>query len=266
MRIIKTEIPFLNIKTQAFVFLPDPSEALKPTWAIFTHGYTSDKSSIINWSIRLSEMGVPSILFDLPGHYLGNFSEVDSFSDFKNHAHELFQTAFLELEKFFLANYPLEEGFSSKENFQLVFGGHSLGAMLSIKALKLNFFKKFKKRAIGVGIGMAPKHVVHIFDTPFYQATLKIRAQLVSKELNPDNVFPWIKKEKQELNITNEHIHLITGVDDLVVGDDGLERFVEKLKELGNLVTFEKPTRLPHHEPELASGHIKKYFKAENLF
>jgi hypothetical protein len=265
MKIVKSEIPYLKIKTQCFVFLPDPGEVLKPTWALFTHGYTSDKSSILNWSVRLAEMGVASVLFDLPGHYLGNFSEVDNFSDFKNHAHELFQAAYVELHKNFLENFPLEENFTTQNNFQLVFGGHSLGAMLAIKALKLDFFKDFKRRAIGVGIGMAPKHVVHIFDTPFYQATLKVRSQLVSKELNPDNVFPWIKQEKADLKIANEHIHLITGIDDLVVGDDGLERFMEKLQSLNNTVTFEKPTKLPHHEPELASGHIKKYFKAEKL-
>jgi hypothetical protein len=246
--------------------LPDENQTHATTFAIFSHGYTADKSSIINWSIRLAEVGVCGALFDLPGHYLGNFSEVVSFDDFKNHAHELFLGAFNGLKQKYIEIYPLNEPTLLSPDFELVLGGHSLGAMLALKAIKLDEFKNLKKRAIGVGIGMAPKKVVHLFDTPFYKSTLLVREQLVSPELKSDNVFPWIKKEKEDISLTNHKIHLINGVDDLVVGEDGMERFQEVLLKLGNYVTCEKPNKLPHHEPALAAGHIKKYFKDAGLF
>jgi len=255
MKLIKHYLTYADQQTNALLFVPETKDfegSIRPAAAIFTHGYTSDKSSIINWNVRLAEVGIPSVLFDLPGHFLGNYSEVNDFSFFKNHAHELFSEAFLLLKDFKIDH--------------LVLGGHSLGAMLAIKALKLPEFSALKKSAIGVGIGMAPQAVVHLFDTPFYKATLNFRSQLVSAELGPDNVFPWIKQEKQDLNIANEKIHLITGIDDLVVGEDGMERFKEKLEGLNNIVTMEKPTKLPHHEPQLAASHVKKYFKKEGFF
>lgn len=267
MKIIKTTLNYLDQKTNALIFLPavknddGVTSDIQPTVAIFTHGYTSDKSSIINWPIRLTEAGVACILFDLPGHYLGNFSEVEDFEYFKNHAHELFLNAFLELKKKFIEELPLHEHLLNENQLKLVLGGHSLGAMLSLKALMLPEFKKYEKLSISVGLGMAPLNVVHIFDTPFYKATLKIREQLVSPALNPENIFPWIKEEKKVFDVHNQRIHLITGVDDMVVGEDGMERFTESLVLKNNTVTIEKPTKLPHHEPQLAAAHVKKYLK-----
>ena len=144
---------------------------------------------------------------------------------------------------------------------KLVFGGHSLGGILCIKAMGMSEFALFEKRAIGVGLGMAPKDVVHLFDTPFYKSTLKVREQLVSPELRPDNVFPWIKEEKENIQITNQDIHLISGDDDLVVGSDGMERFMEVLVEKNNKVSIDRPSKLPHHEPQFAASHIKKYLR-----
>ena len=74
----------------------------------------------------------------------------------------------------------------------------------------------------------------------------------------------WIKEEKQRLDVENQTIHLITGADDLVVGGDGMERFIENLSPKNNKVTFEKPSKLPHHEPQLAAAHVKKYLKKIN--
>jgi predicted esterase len=247
MKVIKDYLTYADQKTNALIFLPDDDVEICTTAAIFTHGYTSDKSSIINWPIRLAEIGVPCVLFDLPGHYLGNFSEVNDFDYFTKHAHELFYSAFL-----LLNNFIIDE---------VVLGGHSLGAMLALKALNLSQFNNLKTRAIGVGIGMAPKNVVHLFDTPFYKTTLNLREQLVSPALNSSNVFPWIKQEKEVISLSNKTIHLITGLDDLVVGNDGTERFKEQLEAQGNIVTLERPTRLPHHEPQLAASHVKKYLK-----
>lgn len=264
MKVIKHYLHFENEKTNALIFLPDDLDSLKSTFAVFTHGYTAEKGSILTWAIRLSESGIPCILFDLPGHYLGNYSEVKNFESFKSHSHELFHDAFKALSTAFREEYPLYEHYLDPGQLKLVLGGHSLGAMLSIKALALPQFENFTKLSIAVGLGMAPKNVVHLFDTPFYKSTLRIREQLVSPALKPDNVFPWIKAEKENIQIENANIHLITGIDDLVVGEDGMERFAEVLIAKKNNTTFEKPTKLPHHEPQLAAVHIKKYLKKMN--
>ena len=251
MKVIKNYLSYADQQTNAMLFLPDADVAVKSVAAIFTHGYTSDKSSILTWPQRLAEAGVPCVLFDLPGHYLGNYSEVNDFDYFKNHAHELFYEAFLKLNQF-----DIEE---------VVLGGHSLGAMLALKALDLKEFQNIKKRAIGVGIGMAPLDVVHLFDTPFYKPTLDFREQLVSAALAPSNVFPWIKTEKNEISLSGHTIHLINGLDDVVVGEGGMERFKERLELLNNSVTMDKPNKLPHHEPQMAAPLIKKYFKQVGL-
>ncbi len=262
MKIIKATLPYKDQKTNVFYFLPDASETILSTWAIFTHGYTSDKSSILNWPLRLTEVGISCALFDLPGHYLGNFSEVESFEDFKSSAPELFQEAFKGLQRHFLEEFPLNEHQTEAGELKLLLGGHSLGALLSLKAISLEAFKDFEKRAVCVGLGMAPKDVVHLFDTPFYKSTLRVREQLVSKALNSDIVFPWIKEEKKSITITGQTIHLITGDDDLVVGSDGMERFIESLNAKGNIATMERPSKLPHHEPQMAAPHIKKHLKS----
>jgi len=261
MKILKDYLPYQDQKTNVMYFLPDLDAEIKPTFVVMTHGYTADKSSIINWPIRLAEVGVSCALFDIPGHYQGNYSEVNDFEYFKAHAHELFFQAFKGLTDAFKEEFPLNEHFTEAAHMKVALAGHSLGAMLSLKALASNEFAQYEKRSIGVGLGMAPKDVVHLFDTPFYKSTLKVREQLVSPELKPDNVFPWIKEIKNTIEMSNQDVHLISGDDDLVVGGDGMERFMESLVKKGNRVTMEKPSKLPHHEPQLAASHVKKYLK-----
>lgn len=261
MKIKKDYLNYDSEKTNVMYFLPGLELEILPTFILLTHGYTSDKSSILNWAIRLAESGASVALFDLPGHYQGNYSEVNSFIYFKNNAHKLFTEAFFGLFKIFKDEFPLHEKFLAPEELRIVFGGHSLGALLALKAMAQDEFLPFQKRGIGVGLGMAPKDMVHLFDTPFYKSTLNIREQLVSPELKPENVFPWIRNEKKDLEIKNQDIHLITGEDDLVVGEDGLERFKINLEEKNNRVTIERPTKLPHHEPNMAASYVKKYLK-----
>lgn len=261
MKILKNTLNYQDQKTNAMYFLPAASDLVKPVFVVLTHGYTADKSSIMTWAIRLAEIGASVALFDIPGHYQGNYSEVTDFEYFKDNAHKLFLEAFKGLTDAFKDEFPLNDHFLESPQLKLVLAGHSLGAMLALKAMTLSEFELFEKRAIGVGLGMAPKNVVHLFDTPFYKATLHIREQLVSPELKPDNVFPWIRDEKTSIEISNQDIHLITGIDDLVVGDDGMERFQESLVQKKNRVTIDKPTKLPHHEPSLAASYVKKYLK-----
>jgi hypothetical protein len=268
VKILKSQVSFKDsngeVKTNAFCFLPESADKLAKSVSLFTHGFTSHKGSILNWSLRLAEEGVPSLLFDLPGHYLGGFTEVSSFDSFTENAHSMFESA-LENLKVHLKD---ELGVELKEqSTNLILGGHSLGALLSLKACELDTFSAFEKtQVIAVGFGLPPQGVTHIFDTPFYKSTLAVRAQLVSEAINPDKVFPWIKEEKESLSLTHKTIYLLTGEDDVVVGKDGTERLRDQLQSLGNEVVLEKPAKLAHHVPENAAPHIKKWLKDQGFF
>lgn len=254
-----------HFNVNALVFLPEVEKHIKPNFALLTHGYTSHKGSILNWPMRLAEEGMPVVLFDLPGHYLGSYNEVKKFEDFTSHAHELFEKAFHSLKNIYLEEFPLNEHFFESLESQIILGGHSLGALLAIKAMKLNCFKSYKRLAACVGFGLPPEGVTHIFNSPFYKSTLKIRGQLVAPAISPDKIFPWIKEEKEALNLTGEEFYFLSGQDDMVVGKDGVERLVKQLEDLGNTVHLEKPTKLPHHLPETAAPHIKKYLKDSGI-
>lgn len=247
----------------ALAFLPSLNKedaALKDSWACFTHGYTASKRDCLPWAQRLAEAGIPSVIFDLPGHYLGSFNECESFEDFKAYAHETFIDAF-----HFLSEALTQHGINMSCK-RVILGGHSLGAMLSLKALKLNFFKKYNRIGIGVGLGIAQQKTIHLFESSFYEKTLNIRRQLVSPALDSDFVFPWIKQEKLDVNIHDQRIHLITGQDDVVVAEGGMEALAFSLKSLGNEVTTHEPRKLPHHEPTMAAVHIYSFLKKELNF
>lgn len=198
------------------------------------------------------------MIFDHPGHYLGSFNEVSSWEDFKAHVHELFGEAFNRMQGLMeihlgVGNYPAPQS--------IILGGHSLGAFTSIKALELPIFQNYQRVAVGIGIGIGQSQATHLFETAFYERTLSIRRQLVSPELDSKKVFAWIKTEKENMTVSNQRIHLVTGEDDLVVGAHGLNLFVEVLEKNGNVVTWEKPKRLPHHEPGSASPHLYAFLK-----
>ena len=176
----KSQITYLDQKLNALIFLPDANAKLVKASAVFTHGYTSHKSSILTWATRLAEEGIATIIFDQPGHYLGTFSEVNDFEEYKEHAPKLFRQAFEQLR----AN--LSYDVTKDSGFNLILGGHSLGALLSLLALESNELSEFCPMSLCVGLGMPPKGVTHIFDTPFYKSTLNVRRQLVSPAISPD--------------------------------------------------------------------------------
>jgi hypothetical protein len=236
----------------SIAFIPSKDTETRSEWALFTHGYTASKSDCLSWAQRLSEAGVPSVIFDLPGHHLGSFNKVNSFDDFKEHSHECFVEAFKFLSQ--EIDTPCEK---------LVLGGHSLGALLSIKALELDFFSAFEKIAIGVGIGIGQHKTVHLFESSFYEKTLNIRRQLVDENIDSDLVFPWIKDQKLVLDTSGKRIHLITGQDDVVVGEGGMEALRFNLESQDNEVTFSEPRKLPHHEPSMAASHVYNFLKKE---
>jgi predicted esterase len=256
VKIVKKIIKNNHFTFNAMAFLPSEPQS-HGSWALFTHGYTSCKKDCLPWAQRLSEAGIPSVIFDLPGHYLGSFEEVENFEIFKNHAHECFIDAHL-----FLKDALLLQGLSTNCQ-RVILGGHSLGAMLSLKALELDYFQNFERIAIGVGLGIGQHKTVHLFESSFYEKTLNIRRQLVSPALDSDYVFPWIKQEKLDVNLKGERIHLITGVDDVVVGEGGMDALAFSLTSLGNQVTTYEPKKLPHHEPESAGTFIYSFLKKE---
>lgn len=237
----------------AMALIPDTERTEYKHWALFTHGYTASKRDNLSWAQRLAESGIPSVIFDLPGHYLGSFHECESFEDFKSYAHHCFKDAFDFLQ------HTLDQSSPSS----VILGGHSLGAMLSIKAQELSFLDQFNTISIGVGLGIGQHKTTHLFETSFYQKTLDLRRQLVSPALDSDNVFAWIKEEKLNVAVTGKRIHLITGEDDIVVGKGGMDAFSFILQEKGNTVTSQEPKRLPHHEPSMAASHIYHFLKKE---
>jgi predicted esterase len=243
----------------AIVMLPSKVEFpdIKPQWGLFTHGYTASKTDCLPWAQRLADNGSPTVFFDLPGHYLGSFNEVSSFSDFKEHVEECF------IEAYEFLQTSLEENGYGSSCEKVILGGHSLGAMLALKALKLPFFDSKDSLAICVGLGINQSTDTHIFESSFYQKTLNIRRQLVSPSIDSDKVFPWIKDEKVNVDLTGKRIHLITGIDDLVVGPGGMKALEETLDSLGNNVSSNEPKKLPHHEPTMAASHINAFLRKE---
>lgn len=236
-------------QVQSFFFKPEKPR--KGFLAIGTHGYTASKNSVLEWGIRLSQMEIPTLLFDLPGHYLGSFSELSSFEDFKNHGHELFY-----------------EGVRASEvkPEKLFFMGHSLGALLALKANAYlpETLSSASLCNICVGLGVHQQGEPHLLESSLFNPTLKIRSQLVSPYLKPTDVFSWLREEKNELRLKGKKIFLINGQNDAVVGAKGSERLIKLLEKSNNSIVFENPKNLPHHKPEMARAHIahliKKYF------
>ncbi len=251
VHIIKDSIPFNDTSTSTLLFIPKNLNN-KNSLAVFTHGYTSHKASLLSWAFRLCEEGVPTLLFDLPGHLLGCSPELANFEDFSSGAHTLFFESYKALQRL----TGISEG-------RVILGGHSLGALLSLKSLC--FFKNYKTTHICVGLGMSSSHEGHIYETPLYKKTMALRAELVSKAIEPSSVFPWIRQEKKTLKFNGRHIYLLCGKDDIVVGEGGAENLKIFLEKQGNVVVLEMPCRLPHHVPERASSYIKTFLQKEAL-
>ncbi len=248
MKIIKKIIPWSHGETNAFCFLP---EGKSKSVAIFSHGYTSHKDAILTWAIKLSQAGVVSILFDLPGHYLGTFSEVKKFEDFSNDIHHIFRQSY----DAFLKDIDFKTGPN------IILGGHSLGALLALKAAP--FFNSSLIICVAHGLSLPGEMVV--WDSPFFKETMEIREQLVSPALKPSNIFPWIQKEQQVLSLENHKIVLIGGKDDLIVSEKRVVDLKNHLEKKNNLVTLEIANKLPHNQPEMAASLIKKIVKEFDL-
>lgn len=237
-----------HFQFNAIAFVPEnPATQI----ALFTHGYTASKADCLNWAQRLSDANITSVIFDLPGHHLGSYNEIPSLQVFKDHAHECFETSFSFLKTF----VPNPE--------TIILGGHSLGALLAVHALELPCFENLQKLAVCIGLGISQHTKTHLFETSFYEKTLNIRRQLVDEKIDSDAVFSWIKEDKLNIQVKNQRIHMITGLDDVVVGEGGMEAMAFHLKSLNNNVTTLEPKKLSHHEPALAASHIYAFIKKE---
>lgn len=254
VQIIKKTLNNNYFTFNAFAFIPADGPSAPPVrseWALFTHGYTASKSDCINWAQRLSESGIPCCIFDLPGHHLGGLNSIPSFEVFRDKSTECFIDAFKFLQEL-----------TESDCERLILGGHSLGALLSLKALELEMFASYNPLAIGVGLGISQHTTQHLFESSFYQKTLNIRRQLVDKNIDSDLIFPWIKEEKLNLDLKDKRIHLITGQDDVVVGEGGMQALAFNLNINNDVSTFE-PRKLPHHEPSMAASQIFSFLKKE---
>ncbi|MBT5093334.1 MAG: alpha/beta fold hydrolase [Halobacteriovoraceae bacterium] len=255
-KIIKASLPYRDQETQALLFLPQHTEP-QQRLAVFSHGYTSHKGDLLSWGNRLAEEGLASIIFDWPGHYLGNYSEVTDLDQFQTSAHRLFFEAFSVLRK----NWEELYGDSFNQNSPIVLGGHSLGALLSLYAMTLPEFSDYKISAVCVGLGITPEGEEHLFQSKFFEKTMEVRQQLVSPALHPKNFLPLINKLKLELPKLSGPVHLITGENDVIVGKNGSERLLSLLESAGNKVSLEKPKNLSHHQPELAATTIRNFLR-----
>lgn len=215
---------------------------LERGYAVFTHGYTSHKGQIINWGHRLALEGFTSLIFDLPGHFLGSFEPWEDLEYFQNHVQELFFKGLEHIQK--------------NKDLPVAFGGHSLGGLLSLKAFSKSDFLHGAAICVGLGANFDKDAPVHLFSTEFYQKTLDFRRQLVATCLSPDIIFPWILEEKKNLQISNKKIFLINGKDDVVVGEKGHDYFFNHLISQSNQVEVYRPARLPHHMPENAASFV----------
>ncbi len=233
-----------NLQSEGLLFIPDKSES--HYCGIFTHGYTSHKGSILTWAQKTIDLGIPCIIFDLPGHYLGSFNEVPDLKTFQIEAANLF-----------------EESFQTAKNViprieTCIAGGHSLGALL---ALLKSFDSEHIEHLICVGLGSLKSEKPHIFTTPFFKDTMHLRSQLVSPSIHPNLILPWISKKKEGFLTKNKEIHLIGGKDDIIIGgENGIKNMADRLKKHNDVDTHIFP-KLPHHLPENAGLYIKNIIK-----
>ena len=230
-----------NLTANALFFIPEKISGTR--CCLFTHGYTSHKGSILTWAQKMMDLNIPTIIFDLPGHFLGGFHDVPSFELFKKEGPLLFSEAFTTIKK----EFP--------EIVTAISGGHSLGALFS---LLHSAQSDFIQHQICVGLGSLPLNKPHLFETPFFKDTMLLRSELVSKQLSPTQVLPWIAETKRKAITSDKNIHLIGGSDDIIIGGtEGVEQMAGYLMPSNQVIKHIIP-KLPHHLPENAGVFVKK--------
>ncbi len=244
MSIFRKVLQTKHFKSDALLFVPENYNT--KIAAIFTHGFTSCKTPLLSWSEKLYQTGIASLIFDLPGHYLGGASEVLDLDLFATEAPELFE----EGEKLLKLQLQVKT---------TALGGHSLGALLALKFCQKHVDKHYP--IIAVGFAGPTLNGKHLYQEKVFEQMLEFRSQLVSPALHHHQVFPWIRKEKEALSLKEQTIFLLSGKDDLVAKEEDVVRLSERLNSQGNKVELLLSNKLPHHEPERAAPYIRDYLK-----
>jgi len=243
---IERQILDLNhFAVNSLLFIPKPEIKIN-CYAIFTHGYTGHKGDILTWGQRLADCGITVLLFDLPGHFLGSFNDVPSFTDFKVNAYKLFDKAI---------TY-----FNIQQNDKLIIGGHSLGAFLALQSLNYNCFNQYQTICICVGLGIQQQAKSLSEHNSIFHNMLKERSNLISKNLAPQKMFTWFYDRINSLSIYNQKIFLISGTNDFLIQENHISNLQNTLS-INNQVTVIRPDNLPHHCPDRAVIHIRKLLK-----
>lgn len=223
---------------------------------IFTHGYTSHKASILSWLQKLSQNGYHAIIFDLPGHFLGGLKKEVNFNDFTTQSHMLFESA---------VKYA-QSNFQNDHLKSIVIGGHSIGGYFSLMASNLEIFKKFQTYVYCVGLGVGEKGKISVMQQSLFKPTLDFRAELISKDIHPDAIFPWLSNVKRELSLQNQNYTLITGKNDIICPPQNIQNLTDSLyqnsqdnKNLNIKQHIEQ--NLPHDKPEMISSFITRQIK-----
>jgi triacylglycerol esterase/lipase EstA (alpha/beta hydrolase family) len=209
-----------QLESSAMAFLPNRKTAQLASVFAFTHGYSTSKSSIFAWGTRLAEDGHAGVIFDLPGHLAGNTSTpLTNFEQFYRGGLDLFEQGYQRCLDFLSERqHP-----AFTDRCPITLGGHSLGALMSLLAQsKTSYWQDKEVKTILVGLGINPTVEVHLFDTPFFEKTMNVRRQLVDPVVDSTVIFPWIKEQKENLDITGADLYALTGEDDVVVGKGAL--------------------------------------------
>jgi pimeloyl-ACP methyl ester carboxylesterase len=244
VQIYRHKLKTKHLESAALTFFP--AQASNKIAAVFTHGHTSHKGAILSWAEKLYHAGIASTIFDLPGHYMGEGSDVIDLDLFSKEAPELFSQAINAMSEKLIVDH-------------WIVGGHSLGALLSLKFLNLEAIPNSKVEAIAVGFAETSKSGNHLYQEAIFKKMLEFRSLLVSPALHHDYFFQWIRKEKMSLALKNKRLLLLSGRDDLVAKAEDVESLALRLKQDENIVELIMLDKLPHHEPEKAATHIRDY-------
>ena len=96
---------------------------------------------------------------------------------------------------------------------------------------------------LSVGTGYSPDRQNSFLESTFYENTINLRKELVSKTICPSKMLSWFKNRMNSLKLKNANILLLSGKDDLIAGREGPERLSKLLTEKGNFVTLNRPKK-----------------------
>jgi hypothetical protein len=248
-----------TVQVEAIAFLPDINQELRHALAIFAPGYTDDKTPLLSWGFNLAAIGIATMVFDLPGHYLGSLYPLRSLEDFFRDTPLLFVEGFNSLAKRLVKRARFADSDVLKRSFTVVLGGHSLGARLAMEAAVLKCWSERSKILIGVAIGVGDQGSPHVLESEHFQGALEVRRQLVSPHLAPEKLTPRLKMMDQNFRLRNATVFLLTGQDDVFATPSRVQRLESILRANGNHVTTHIVRRLPHHDPKNAAPQIANY-------